>query len=321
MKNHRMKNDRLLFILSPVMLAPLCLSACFATTQELSTERQQRVAAQKRAQAAKLDVEVLRRQQSRLRQEGQKSEGERILRLEQEQQSLQKTLMDRRTTLKSCRSNNRAKARPQSYFRGVETRVWEGKHRFLRADLHGLLVQRLPKLESCYRQHGWDDQGAPPLRGAFWVLYGLTGTKVVQPYILASTFFPKPGIGPTRTERASKLLGCITGMLKGLRIPQSKNVLQNALNSRFVRVAHLLVVADSVAAANRIRRPTFSWPWRKPVGKYAQKKEVCKVGERRGLRLFPTFARPCAPALKCCYPCGVGGCNSVCLPGCGGPRP
>lgn len=320
MKNHRMKNDRLLFIL-PVMLAPLCLSACFATTQELSNERQQRVAAQKRAQAAKQDVAMLRRQQSRLRQEGEKAEGERILRLEQDKQSLQKTLMDQRHTLKRCRSKNRAKARPQSYFRGLETRVWERKHRFLRADLHGLLVQRLPKLESCYRLHGWDDQGAPPLRGAFWVLYGLTGPKVIKPYILASTFFPTPGIGPTRTERASKLLGCITGMLAGLRLPPGKNALQNALNSRFVRVAQLLVVADNKAAASRIRRPTFSWPWHAPVGKYAQKNEVCKVGERHGLRLFPTFARPCAPGLRCCYPCGIGGCNSVCLPACGGPRP
>ncbi len=54
--------------------------------------------------------------------------------------------------------------------------------------------------------------------------------------------------------------------------------------------------------------------------RYARRGEVCRVGTRRD-RSRAVVARPCAPGLRCCYPCGIPGCDSVCMRDCGPPRP
>jgi hypothetical protein len=46
---------------------------------------------------------------------------------------------------------------------------------------------------------------------------------------------------------------------------------------------------------------------------------VCALG-----RLEPdreVVVGPCAEGLQCCYPCGIQGCDSVCMVDCGPPRP
>ena len=47
---------------------------------------------------------------------------------------------------------------------------------------------------------------------------------------------------------------------------------------------------------------------------------ICRAGEHRGPD-NPVEARPCEEGLQCCYPCGIQGCDSVCMADCGPPRP
>jgi hypothetical protein len=54
-----------------------------------------------------------------------------------------------------------------------------------------------------------------------------------------------------------------------------------------------------------------------PSSDVARGGEVCRSGARSG----GGIDRPCAPGLQCCYPCGVEGCDSVCMADCGPPRP
>lgn len=55
--------------------------------------------------------------------------------------------------------------------------------------------------------------------------------------------------------------------------------------------------------------------------RYAGLNEVCRVGTRPDRSRRGVVARPCAPGLRCCYPCGIPGCDSVCMRDCGPPRP
>jgi hypothetical protein len=47
---------------------------------------------------------------------------------------------------------------------------------------------------------------------------------------------------------------------------------------------------------------------------------ICRVGERHppGEQVE---AVECASGMQCCYPCGIPGCDSVCMTDCGPPRP
>lgn len=46
---------------------------------------------------------------------------------------------------------------------------------------------------------------------------------------------------------------------------------------------------------------------------------ICALGEQN---TDPdAVAVTCAEGLRCCYPCGIPGCDSVCMEDCGPPRP
>ncbi|MBK9034886.1 MAG: hypothetical protein IPL61_27085 [Myxococcales bacterium] len=47
---------------------------------------------------------------------------------------------------------------------------------------------------------------------------------------------------------------------------------------------------------------------------------ICRIGEGHPQGDQAT-ATPCADGLQCCYPCGIPGCDSVCMTDCGPPRP
>lgn len=46
---------------------------------------------------------------------------------------------------------------------------------------------------------------------------------------------------------------------------------------------------------------------------------ICALGERS--QGSDRQAHECNPGLTCCYPCGIPGCDSVCMADCGPPRP
>jgi len=48
---------------------------------------------------------------------------------------------------------------------------------------------------------------------------------------------------------------------------------------------------------------------------------VCRAGERQIPGQAPPEVQACAAGLRCCYPCGIPGCDSVCMADCGPPRP
>jgi hypothetical protein len=48
---------------------------------------------------------------------------------------------------------------------------------------------------------------------------------------------------------------------------------------------------------------------------------ICHAGLRHPPGEPPPEVHPCAPGLQCCYPCGIEGCDSVCMADCGPPRP
>jgi hypothetical protein len=47
--------------------------------------------------------------------------------------------------------------------------------------------------------------------------------------------------------------------------------------------------------------------------------QVCGYGSRSAMA--NAQAPACPAGLKCCYPCGIEGCDSVCMADCGPPRP
>ena len=47
---------------------------------------------------------------------------------------------------------------------------------------------------------------------------------------------------------------------------------------------------------------------------------ICAVGDQHPEGTTVT-AVACADGLQCCYPCGIDGCDSVCMADCGPPRP
>lgn len=46
---------------------------------------------------------------------------------------------------------------------------------------------------------------------------------------------------------------------------------------------------------------------------------VCHRGKRNPEPDGPVV--DCGPTMQCCYPCGIDGCDSVCMVDCGPPRP
>ena len=97
---------------------------------------------------------------------------------------------------------------------------------------------------------------------------------------------------------------------------------------RSPRFALVAVVAVASLAGCRGGRPAEPMPAPDPDGMTPQADAgptvggpgtVCSLG--RMSQGSAREAHECNPGLSCCYPCGVEGCDSVCMDDCGPPRP
>lgn len=236
------------------------------------------------------------------------------VRLEQQVAGLKAEIEQTKVALNDCRQNRLAETRPKPWVRVIETRVWDPQRQGMRAAAQALVEQRLSALEHCYRLHGWSSKGDHPLKGAVWVVFGIAegGTRV--PRISVSTLGQKQDSAPG--QRAARLQQCVVDAFTTLR-PQDQRPTREWMQfGPLIRIAQLLVFADNSTSASTIGRPPFDWPWpRRWEGGPAKQKEVCYPRDNPG-DLTPRFSRPCARGLKCCYPCGIQGCASICLPSC-----
>jgi hypothetical protein len=84
------------------------------------------------------------------------------------------------------------------------------------------------------------------------------------------------------------------------------------------RIAQLVAFGLDAAAVARVARPRFAWPWPERPPPPGGKGAICRYGRMGGGFdvLNPHEAPPCARGLRCCYPCGIQGCNSVCMSWC-----
>lgn len=76
-------------------------------------------------------------------------------------------------------------------------------------------------------------------------------------------------------------------------------------------IALALIVGVASAEARKRRHPA-----RPDAGAPGRAGSVCHLGvERESLRHPepPVFVDPCEPGLVCGYPCGIAGCNWVCM--------
>ncbi len=77
----------------------------------------------------------------------------------------------------------------------------------------------------------------------------------------------------------------------------------------------LVSVAGLLIGCARTRPATSSGePVDHDTSAPAGEREICRVG--RAHSGPDVKARPCAQGLECCYPCGVDGCDSVCMRTC-----
>lgn len=305
-----------------LVLAMVSLPGCFPTRQDLLNEQQQRLAAQQVASATAKSNAAEDRELRGLRAVREKEQAQQIRLLDSEQNRLSMRLQGLKAELKGCRLDRQAEGRSRPHIQAGETRIWGVQDRALRTGARELMDGLMPQVEHCYQLHGWSGPAASPARGAFWLLYGLSAAGVSHPGVLAQRWTGISGGGePTRGGRESKLQGCIIALFARQDATKIKKTLSRSIGSRFLRVAQLLILAPSAVSARSIRPPSFKWPWKRPRGKLAREREVCAVGTRNQYRVYPVFARPCAPGLQCCYPCGIPGCDSICMAACGPPRP
>ncbi len=124
------------------------------------------------------------------------------------------------------------------------------------------------------------------------------------------------GTHPDVATRVQRLQACVQGEFTRLRQPNQQEKLWRRFRGKMLRVAQLLIFADSAAAASKVEKPSYSWPWKKPKTGRAGEREVCGPSEFRRYELVPRFSQRCASGLKCCYPCGTQGCDWICLPSC-----
>ena len=196
----------------------------------------------------------------------------------------------------------RGRARGPGAVRVLAVKRYRG---WLNAALRTRLLRLPPGILACYRSHLLTKPAVN--KGAFWVILATHRT------------------GVTGVDAGAKRMG--TSNQRAFRRCVASNLRRQRSwkTPKPARLALLLAYAPRAAELKSLPRPAFQWPW-KTLGRghYARQGQICRVG-RRFLRgsgaLNPHLARPCAPGLKCCYPCGVPGCNSVCLKDCGPPRP
>jgi len=318
-----MENCRIaLGVLAILVATGLC--ACHVSKSEYLVERDGRVASEARARAAEQRLEDLRRQIVSLEVELSKNpEHKRRVELEHRVANLHESIKRIRTSLEKCQQDLSAALRPKPWIKLAETRIWKKEHQVYMAAVQELVEQQLPLIEHCYRKHGFVEQGAAPLAGAIWVLYGIGGGWPREPRIEVSTFGDLTGYEYTKdplTEksRAAQFQECVRDVFANSRQPDQSANKWGMFHSSMIRIAQLLIFADTPASANAIDRPRFNWPWEehKQAPTKAKKGEVCGYGERHRYKLVPVVNRPCAKGLRCCYPCGTRGCDSICMPSC-----
>lgn len=240
----------------------------------------------------------------------------RGVRLKQQVAALNAEIERTRGALESCRLEHAAAQRPKPWVSVGETRLWDQRHRSFQSVVQGLIKRRLPQLEHCYRLHGWAGQADRPLSGALWVLVGIGDGWPREPRIAATTVSAN-GSHPDTAARAGKLQACVQDEFTKPHQPgQRGKKIWLRLQGKMLRVAQLLIFADSATAASKVKKPPFSWPWKKPDVGRAGDNEICSPGQQRRFELAPRFSRPCKAGLRCCYPCGIQGCDSVCMPSC-----
>jgi hypothetical protein len=302
-------------------LATLTVSACTVSRQPYLVERDRRITEEARAKKFEWQREDLRLRVASMENDlSQRPERMKRVRLEARTAALRRGIREARVDLERCRQDTVAGTRPKPWVRLAQTQIWDSKHHNFRTLVRQLIERRRPRLEHCYRLHGWDSEGGAPVRGAFWVLFGLGDGWPFDPKISTSTFgdLSKSSGLSAEHKRASKLHACVRQVFAKLRASKEKSRDWWQLRSSVLRVSQLLVFADTKRSARTIKSPKFSWPWPSaaPKGKRAKRGEVCGYGEMRRRDLYPHFNLPCATGLKCCYPCGTRGCDSICLPRC-----
>lgn len=302
-------------------LAALTVSACMVSRQMYLAERDGRLAEEARARKIERQREDLRQRVASMEVNlSRRPERVKRVRLETETAALRRGIEEARGDVERCRQDTVAATRPRPWVKLAQTQIWDPKHHTFQTIVQQFIERRRPRLEHCYRLHGWDGKGGSPVRGAFWVLFGLGDGWPFDPRISTSTFgdLSKSSGLSAEHKRASKLHECVRQVFAKLRAPNEKSRQWWQLRSSVLRVSQLLVFADTKGAARTITSPKFSWPWPSaaPKGKRAKRGEVCGYGEKRRMDLYPHFDLPCAAGLKCCYPCGTRGCDFVCLPRC-----
>lgn len=196
-------------------------------------------------------------------------------------------------------------------------RFWDRGHRKRRSVVTTELRRLIPQWTRCYHRYGWGRGNEQSLRGEFWIIYGVQQNAVIKPRVSLSSL-RLLGVGTSTASRqrhalrASRLEQCFV---------QAMGKLRPHAGQQLVRIAARVFVAAHRAHA--IMVSDFKWPWKRVKRRRSGPNQVCRMGSRWRAydRLRPSIARPCKRGLKCCYPCGIGGCNSVCLRRCPGPLP
>lgn len=316
-------------ILSTLLLSlftiPLLTAGCDRDSRRLNEERRRRIHAEgwiRRAEGAlsscKQHLYALKRQQQqrryRCRTQNKAQWSARVAALQRQIQQVRFQLAARNRQLQAsgrqlyqCNRTLRTaqlKARGAGAVRIVAVRRHRG---WLSPALRKRLSRPLPGLLQCYRRFA--HVGNKLTRGAFWQIIA-TNTHGAHGAIAE--------LGRMPSDPFAAFRRCVAGVLNRQRAWKT---------TRPARFALLVVFAPKAAELRTVARPAFRWPL-KPLsaGKYARAGQVCRLGSRalqlRGHgALSPLVSRPCAPGLKCCYPCGIQGCNSVCKKDCGPPVP
>ncbi len=198
-------------------------------------------------------------------------------------------------------------------------RFWDRAHRKWRSTVTTGLRRLVPRWKRCYHKYGWGRGKEHSLLGVFWIIYGVQQNAVINPRVSGSSL-RLAGMGTSasavakqrRALRASRLEQCFV---------KAMGKLGPRAGSKMIRIAAEVHVAAHRAHA--IIKLGFKWPWKRVQRRRSGPRQVCQIGSqwRSYDRLRPSIARPCKRGLKCCYPCGIGGCNSVCLSRCPGPLP
>lgn len=310
-----MRRSTILSLMITPLLGALLAGGCTPDSRRLNEERQRRIRAESWIRKAERALNSCKQHIHRLQRQGYGSGSSCRTRVAALQRQLAYVRNQMNAKNRRIYAQTREIQRLQLQIRTLRFRArGPGAVRILavkryRGWLSAALRTRLFKVPAgilaCYRSHLLTKPAVS--KGAFWVILGTHHTGVIGVDAGAKRM-------GTSNQRAFRR--CVATYVRRQRSWRT---------SKPARFALLLAYAPRATELKTLPRPAFRWPW-KPLGRghYAKQGQICRVG-RRFLRgsgaLNPHQARPCAPGLKCCYPCGVPGCNSVCLKDCGPPRP